>query len=72
MATWFLPFRSLTVTVPTSNKIQKGFLSKKNTGKIDFLLIRVPSVIKSFPKSTQGSSDITSDEYEALFSEPKL
>lgn len=36
MATWFLPFRSLTVTVPTSNKIQKGFLSKKKYGQNRF------------------------------------
>ena len=34
MATSFLPFPSLTVTVSTSNQIQEGFLSKKIRAKL--------------------------------------
>ena len=72
MASSFLPFRSLIVTVRTSNKNQKGFLSKKFVQNC-FPPDKSPVSDLTFPKSTQDSSDITSDaEYKALFSEPKI
>ena len=72
MASLFLPFRSLIVTIRTSNKHQKGFLSKKYVQNC-FPPDKSPVSDLTFPEIYSGSSDITSDaEYKALFSEPKI